>query len=72
MNISTASRDSVNDLVDNLNQISDYRLDPIYEEARSGDILHSSLANAKAKEILDWSPDYDFKSGLKQTVEYYS
>jgi UDP-glucose 4-epimerase len=71
MNISTASRDSVNDLVDNLNQISDYRLDPIYEEARAGDILHSSLDNSKAKEILAWSPDYDFKSGLKQTAEYY-
>lgn len=72
MNISTASQDSVNDLVDNLNQISNYRLEPIYEEARAGDILHSSLDNSRAKEILAWSPDYDFKSGLKQTAEYYN
>ena len=71
LNISTANRDSVNDLVSNLNQISAYDLKPIYEKARPGDILHSSLDNSKAKEILNWSPDYDFKSGLQQTVEYY-
>src|SRR6056297_234380 len=31
LNISTANRDSVNDLVANLNQISDYEIKPIYE-----------------------------------------
>jgi len=72
VNISTESRDSVNDLVKCLNLILPYNLEAIYEEARKGDILHSSLANGKAKELLDWEPDYDFKAGLKQTVEYYS
>jgi UDP-glucose 4-epimerase len=72
LNISTANRDSVNDLVTNLNQILAFDLKPIYEEARPGDILHSSLDNSKAKEILNWSPDYDFKAGLEQTVEFYS
>jgi UDP-glucose 4-epimerase len=71
VNISTANRDSVNNLVANLNQILEYRLKPIYEEARPGDILHSFLDNSKAKNILNWSPDYDFEAGLKQTVEYY-
>src|SRR6056297_3427348 len=72
VNISTESRDSVNDLVEYLNLILPYNLEAIYEEARKGDILHSSLANGKAKELLGWKPDYDFKAGLKQTVEYYS
>ncbi|PTV95048.1 UDP-glucose 4-epimerase [Halanaerobium saccharolyticum] len=72
VNISTESRDSVNDLVEYLNLILPYNLKAIYEEARKGDILHSSLANGKAKELLDWTPDYDFKAGLEQTVEYYS
>jgi len=72
VNISTESRDSVNDLVEYLNLILPYNLEAIYEEARKGDILHSSLANGKAKELLHWKPDYDFKAGLKQTVEYYS
>jgi UDP-glucose 4-epimerase len=71
VNISTESRDSVNDLVDYLNLILPYNLKAIYEEARKGDILHSSLANEKAEELLGWTPDYDFKAGLKQTVKYY-
>jgi len=72
VNISTESRDSVNDLVDYLNEVLPYSLEAINEEARKGDILHSSLANGKAKELLDWSPDYDLRAGLEQTVEYYS
>ncbi|RCW52281.1 SDR family oxidoreductase [Halanaerobium sp. ST460_2HS_T2] len=71
VNISTESRDSVNDLVDYLNEILPYDLDPIYEEARQGDIRHSSLANGKAEELLGWTPDYDLKTGLEKTVEYY-
>jgi UDP-glucose 4-epimerase len=71
VNISTESRDSVNDLVDYLNLILPYNLKAIYEEARKGDILHSSLANEKAEELLGWTPDYDFKARLKQTVKYY-
>jgi UDP-glucose 4-epimerase len=72
VNVSTESRDSVNDLVDYLNEILPYNLEAINEEARKGDILHSSLANGKAKELLDWTPDYDLRAGLEQTVEYYS
>jgi UDP-glucose 4-epimerase len=72
INISTESRDSVNDLVDYLNEILPYSLEAINEESRKGDILHSSLANSKAKELLGWTPDYDLRAGLEQTVEYYS
>ena len=72
VNISTESRDSVNDLVNYLNEILPYSLEAINEEARKGDILHSSLSNGKAKELLGWTPDYDLRAGLEQTVEYYS
>jgi len=72
INVSTESRDSVNDLVNYLNEILPYSLEAINEEARKGDILHSSLANGKAKELLGWTPDYDLRAGLEQTVEYYS
>jgi len=72
VNISTESKDSVNDLANYLNEILPYSLEAINEEARKGDILHSSLANGKAKELLGWIPDYDLRAGLEQTVEYYS
>lgn len=72
VNISTENRDSINDLVDYLNQILSSKVEAIYKKARQGDIRHSSLANEKAKKLLGWTPDYDLKSGLEKTVEYYS
>lgn len=39
VNVSTESRDSVNDLVDYLNEILPYNLEAINEKARKGDIL---------------------------------
>jgi UDP-glucose 4-epimerase len=72
VNISTQSRDSINDLFNYLNQILLYDLEPIYKEARQGDIRHSSLVNSRAKELLGWTPAYDFKSGLEQTVAHNS
>lgn len=71
VNISRASRDSVNDLVGILNKILNYNLEPIYKKKREGDIRHSSLDNMKAKDALNWKPSYNFESGLRQTVEYY-
>ncbi len=72
LNISTAERNSVNQLVDHLQQILGSELKAVYHPARDGDIKHSALANHKAKEVLDWEPEYSFIEGLKQTLEYYS
>jgi UDP-glucose 4-epimerase len=72
LNISTAERNSVNQLVDHLQQILSSELKAVYHPARDGDIKHSALANHKAKEVLDWEPEYSFIEGLKQTLEYYS
>jgi UDP-glucose 4-epimerase len=72
VNISTAERSSVNQLVANLQQIMNSELKAVYHPARDGDIKHSALSNQKAKEVLGWEPDYSFKEGLEQTVEYYT
>lgn len=71
VNISTESRESVNDLVKYLNEILETNIDAVCKNARKGDILHSSLKNKKAEQLLGWSPDYDLKAGLEQTVKYY-
>jgi len=71
VNISTETRESVNDLVKYLNEILETNIDAVYKNARKGDILHSSLKNNRAEELLGWTPEYDLKEGLKQTVEYY-
>jgi UDP-glucose 4-epimerase len=72
LNISTAVQNSVNQLVEYLNDLSVYELEASYRKAKSGDIRHSALDNTKAKEVLGWEPQFDLKSGLKQTYDYYT
>lgn len=71
INLSTESRSSIKELVKYLNKILAFDLKPIYKPARSGDILHSVLANSQARQILGWQPEYDLLSGLEQTINYY-
>lgn len=70
VNISTETRESINDLIKYLNDILNSNIEANYELARKGDILHSSLDSDKAKELLKWEAEYDLKAGLRQTVEY--
>jgi UDP-glucose 4-epimerase len=72
LNISTAVQNSINQLVEDLNELSAYQLEASYKEAKPGDIRHSALDNTKAKKILGWGPQFDLKSGLKQTYDYYT
>ncbi|NLW24783.1 MAG: SDR family oxidoreductase [Clostridia bacterium] len=71
LNISTNTRISVNQLYTELTKILQLDFKPVYREARPGDILHSSLNNQKAIQILNWQPKYTFSEGLLKTVSYY-
>ena len=71
INISCNQQTSVNQLVDLMNDIVDTDLEANYEAERAGDIRHSYLINDKAKEVLDWEPQYSLEEGLKETFDYY-
>ena len=71
MNISTGKGNTINELFNILKEISEFENEPNYENPRKGDILKSYLDNTKAKEILDWKPETDFKQGLKKTFEWF-
>ncbi len=45
--------------------------EPLRGEARPGDIRTSILNPAKAKEELGWTPVYDVRGGLSETVDWY-
>lgn len=70
-NISCCQQTSLLELVEKLKKIADKDFGVKYDEPRKGDIRHSCLSNKKAKERLDWQPQYNLEAGLKQTVEYY-
>ncbi|MDN3667162.1 SDR family oxidoreductase [Algibacter miyuki] len=42
-----------------------------YRENRAGDIPHSLASINKAKELLNYDPKFDIKTGLKEAVSWY-
>ncbi|SDM32122.1 NAD-dependent epimerase/dehydratase family protein [Halarsenatibacter silvermanii] len=70
-NISCGKQTSLLKIISLLEDIFDKKLKTSYEAPRSGDIKHSCLNNNKAKNQLDWVPNFNLKKGLENTVKYY-
>lgn len=47
------------------------RLSPTYAQERKGDIKHSFASVEKAKQLLDYQPQYSIQEGLKNTIDWY-
>jgi len=62
---------SVVDLVKEIQQLMDCRIEPrILNEARA-EIRSQHLSAAKAREILGWSCRFNFQEGLRETIRWY-
>ena len=71
MNLATGSRITLNDTFRILCDLTGYKGEPAYAEARSGDI-RDSLADVRlAGELLGYKPVVDFREGLRRTVDWY-
>ena len=76
-NVAYGERTDLNELVALLKEyLSEY--DPKiaavglnYGPNRVGDVPHSLAAIDKAKNLLDYNPQYDIKAGLKEAVKWY-
>lgn len=68
MNIGVGSSYSVNDLVKRLNELLGTGLEPVYKEARAGDVRESCADVNKARMLFGYEPKVDFAEGLKRTV----
>lgn len=67
--ISTAKKTSVNEIIDMFAQIHDSKIDIYYTDPRKGDIKHSCLDNKKAQQLLCWQPKMDIVNGLIETYQ---
>jgi len=45
---------------------------PIHGPPRAGDLRSSLVSNAKAREVLGWTPKVALRNGLRQTVEWFA
>jgi nucleoside-diphosphate-sugar epimerase len=70
-NIACGDRITVNQVLDEINSLTQSQIAPIYETARPGDILHSQADPAKAMQLLGWSPVTGFRDGLRKTIDWY-
>lgn len=71
INVACGDSYSLLDLMDNLNSILDRRVEPLFAEARPGDVRHSRADISKAGELLGYSPRVRFLEGLRRTVEWH-
>ena len=70
-NIAFGDQVSLNEVVELLQHISDKLILANYSEERKGDVRHSRASINKAKEILDYQPQFDFKQGLEIVYQWY-
>ena len=64
LNIGTGIETSVNELAESLKTQFSSNLNPVYQDAREGELQRSVLDNTKARKLLNWEPQYDLNAGM--------
>ena len=70
-NVACGDRITVNSMLQQINKITDKDINPIYADARAGDIKHSQADITRAREHLGYEPKVSFEEGLRRTIEWY-
>jgi nucleoside-diphosphate-sugar epimerase len=70
-NIGSGSRVTINRLWELIASLCGQQLEPVYQPARAGDILHSVGNVAKARSLLNFKNDFALEQGLELTLEWY-
>lgn len=70
LQVGTSLRTSVNELVALLQAIHGQPLNVQHQAERPGDIKHSWLSHEQATRHLQWLPQYDLRTGLRETYAH--
>ena len=70
-NIAYGGREYLINIYDALIDALGVDIKPIFGPDRKGDIKHSNADISKAKRLLGYDPEYDFKRGLNEAIEWY-
>lgn len=71
MNLAAGVAITLNQAFEILCGLTGYKGEPVYAEPRSGDIRHSLADIGRARELLGYAPQIDFRQGIRRTVEWY-
>lgn len=70
-NVAVGENFSVNYLFDKCRQQLKSEVNPVYRDARAGDIRNSLADISAANQLLDYQPVRRFEEGLTDTIEYF-
>lgn len=70
-NIAYGGREYLIDIYDGLCKALGKDIKPIFGPERNGDIKHSNADISKAKEMLDYNPEWNFERGIVAAIEWY-
>jgi UDP-glucose 4-epimerase len=71
-NIGMGVGTSVNQVFSIITKLMGRSIEAQYGPERPGDVRACTLDTTKAQTKLGWQPQFDFESGIKETIEYYS
>lgn len=70
-NVAYGGREYLIDIYYALTEALGKDIEPKFGPDRAGDIKHSNADIGKAKKLLGYAPEYDFKRGLGEAIEWY-
>lgn len=70
-NIAYGGREFLIDIYYGLTEALGVDVKPKYGPDRAGDIKHSNADISKAKELLEYNPEWSFERGIKAAIEWY-
>jgi UDP-N-acetylglucosamine/UDP-N-acetyl-alpha-D-glucosaminouronate 4-epimerase len=70
-NVATGERYDLNQMFAILRKIIGFKGEPVYKEARTGDVKHSLADITKARNSFGYAPEIGFEEGLRRTVDWY-
>ena len=70
-NVGRGDRTTLLDLLHVIQELLKREIEPRYEPARPGDVMHSSADTSSARKMLKFSATHDLRSGLGSSLEWY-
>ena len=70
-NVAYGGREYLIDIYNTLTTALNKDIKPNFGPDRKGDIKHSNADISKARTMLGYDPEYDFKRGLNEAIEWY-
>lgn len=70
-NIAYGGRETLIDVYYSLGRVLNKEIEPLYTSERAGDIKHSHADISKARDLLGYSPNWNFERGIEAAIEWY-